>query len=145
MDLHDYRDIAKIYNEKTFKKQLVLQGIFTSFIVLSIPIVGLLMNIFRMNHYFFSILMSLAFIVWISVMSFQEKKETFIPAKYFSYIRYRVCYLLVFFILNIKIGSIDNPILPLLIIALLYIPIEIYSGYKEFVTFKMKMVGSQQN
>lgn len=63
MDLQDYRDITKIYNEKTFKKQLVLQGIFTSFIVVSIPIVGLVMNIFRMNHYFFSILMSLAFIV----------------------------------------------------------------------------------
>lgn len=145
MDLQDYRDITKIYNEKTFKKQLVLQGIFTSFIVVSIPIVGLVMNIFRMNQYFFSILMSLAFIVWISVKSFLEKKETFIPTNYFSYIRYRVCYFLVFFILNIKISSIDNPFFPLLIIALLYIPIEIYSGYKEFVTFKMKMVKSQQN
>lgn len=30
MDLHDYRDIAKIYKEKIFKKQLVLQGIFNS-------------------------------------------------------------------------------------------------------------------
>lgn len=145
MDLQDYRDITKIYNEKTFKKQLVLQGIFTSFIVVSIPIVGLVMNIFRMNQYFFSILMSLTFIVWISVKSFLEKKETFIPNKYFSYIRYRVCYFLVFFILNIKISSVDNPFFPLLIIALLYIPIEIYSGYKEFVTFKMKMVKSQQN
>ena len=145
MDLQDYRDITKIYNEKTFKKQLVLQGIFTSFIVVSIPIVGLVMNIFRMNQYFFSILMSLTFIVWISVKSFLEKKETFIPTKYFSYIRYRVCYFLVFFILNIKISSVDNPFFPLLIIALLYIPIEIYSGYKEFVTFKMKMVKSQQN
>lgn len=145
MDLHDYRDIAKIYNEKIFKKQLVLQGIFKSFIVLSIPIVGLIMIIFRMNQYFFSILMSLIFIFWISVMSFLEKRENFIPTKYFSYIRYRVCYYLIFLILNIKIISIDNPIFPLLIIALLYIPIEIYSSYKEFTTFKMKMDQSQQN
>ncbi len=145
MDLHDYRDIAKIYKEKIFKKQLALQGTFNSFIVLSIPIVGLIMNIFRMNHYFFSMLMSLIFIFWISVMCFLEKKENFIPTKYFSYIRYRVCYYLVCFILYIKISGIDNPFFPLLIIALLYIPIEIYSGYKEFVTFKMKMDQSQQN
>ncbi len=139
MDLQDYKDISRIYNEKTFKKQLFFQGIFLSFIVLSIPILGLIMETFQMNAYLFTMQISLAFILWISISSLLEKKEIFIPWKYYRLIRYRVSYLIVFYIVAIILSKSENLVFTILICTLIYIPIEIYSGYKEFVMFKMKM------
>lgn len=139
MDLQDYKDISRIYNEKTFKKQLFFQGIFLSFIVISIPIFGLIMETFQINAYLFTMQISLAFILWISISSLLEKKEIFIPWKNYRLIRYRVSYLIVFYIVAIRFSRSENPFFTILIYTLIYIPIEIYSGYKEFVMFKMKM------
>lgn len=149
MDLQDYKDISRIYNEKTFKKQLFFQGIFLSFIVLSIPILELIMEITPINIQFFGmqrslvgilwfIVSSLLVIIWIIISSRLEKKEIFIPLNYYRIIRFRVCYILAFYMLAIIFFD-SNLTFPMLMYALIYIPIEIYSSHKEYLTFKKKM------
>lgn len=150
MDMQDFKDISNIYNEKTFKKQLVLQGIFLSYVVLSIPILGLFSEITLMNNYFFNIQRTYAVIIWISISSLLviiwfiissilEKREIFIPWKYYRLTRYRVCYIIAFYIISILFSKSKNSFYPILIYTLLYIPIEIYSDYIEFITFRKKM------
>lgn len=141
MDIQDYIDISYIYKETTFKKQLVFQGIFLSFVILSVPISFKLMDVFQISHYMISMQISLFFIVWFSILGILEKKKIFIPQKYYRYVRYRVCYLLVFLVVTIKVISSVNAFLIISILALTYIPIEIYSGYTEYIRFTKKMGG----
>lgn len=139
MDVKDYRDIFNIYKESTFKKQLIFQGFFLSLVILSFPISYLLIDIYQMKYYLLGLLTSLFFIIWISIVAILEKKEIFIPLRYYRYLRYRVCYFLIFFVITVKVNGFENALSVILILSLIYIPIEIYSGYKEYRMFKIKM------
>lgn len=139
MNIQDYKYISYIYNENTFKKQLVFQGIFLSFVILSVPISFQLMDVFQISHYLISMQISLFSIIWFSILGILEKKKIFITQKYYRYVRYRVCYLLIFLVVTIKVISSVNAFLIISILALTYIPIEIYSGYKEYIRFNKKM------
>lgn len=139
MDWHDYKLISKMYDEKTFKIQLVVTGIFYSGILLSFPISELLMENTQINYNFFSMMRTLAFIIWFSICSRLEKKEIFIPWNYYRIVSFRVCYVIVFFILGFIFLDSEKSFFLILLLALIYIPIEIYSSHKEYITFKMKM------
>lgn len=125
----DITEISKIYCNKKFKIQIIIRCLFHIVIILFFPISNLLSKNYILSNLIFTTILLIGSITLILL----EKKELFIPREYFHKNNLRIIAIIIFYWVLINTTYLN--LCKVIVFSTIVTLIEVYSCYKEYVTF----------